>query len=88
MFDNFDECLTALLNENKGGVIVKNENRFSCAVTGQPEPEGTLFMGIHESATRDIDGIDWRVMYYGGDEARAAYREFTLNPEHGQLVEA
>jgi hypothetical protein len=88
MFDNLNECLTALLNENKGGVIVKDGNRFSYTVTGQPEPEGTLFLGIHESATREIDGIDWRVMYYGGDEARAAYREFTLNPENGQLVDA
>jgi hypothetical protein len=82
MYETFEECLRALLNQGQGGLITKDNNRFNYALPGQPEPEGDLYLGIYPSATPDVD---WRVMFHGGPEAEAAYREFTANPENGDL---
>lgn len=83
MYETFEECLRALLDESKGGLITRSNNRFHYAVPGQPEPEGDVFLGIYPSATPDVD---WRVMFHGGQEAEAAYREYISNPENGDLL--
>lgn len=85
MYETFADCLRALLNECKGGLITRSNNRFYYAVPGQPEPEGELFLGVYPSATPEVD---WRVMFLGGPEAEAAYREYTSNPENGDLLRA
>ncbi len=90
MYETFEECARALLqddklDEAKGGVISKNGVRFDYTLHGQPEAEGEPFVGVYPSATPEVK---WRVMFHGGQEAEEAYREFTLNPENGQLCPA
>lgn len=85
MYETFAECLRALLNEGQGGLIVRSNNTFSYEALDQPEPEGEIFLGIYPSATPEVD---WRVIYHGGLEAEAAYREYTSNPENGDLLRA
>ena len=86
MYETFESCARALLQDEqrdaaKGGVIFKNNNRFDYTLNNQPEPdEGEPFLGVYPSATPDVT---WRVMFHGGQEAEAAYREFTANPENG-----
>ncbi|HZE69876.1 MAG TPA: hypothetical protein VE135_10165 [Pyrinomonadaceae bacterium] len=88
MYETFDECVRALLEDDKlddakGGLITKQNGRFDYSLHGQPEAEGEPFLGIYPSATPEVK---WRVMFHGGQEAEAAYRAFTANAENGVLV--
>ena len=90
MFDTFDECTRALLeddklDEAKGGLITKDNGGFNYSLHNQPEAEGESFVGIYPSATPEVK---WRAMFYGGEEAAAAYRAFVASPENGDLYQA
>lgn len=88
MYDNFDEALHALLQDNaldeaKGGLITKNNDQFDYSLHNQPEPEeGDPFLGVYPSATPEVD---WRVFFHGGQEAETAYHNFITNPDNGHL---
>jgi hypothetical protein len=87
----FSACLHALLlgerlDEAKGGLITKvDDDTFNYSLHGDPEAEGEDFLGVYLSATPEVK---WRVMFHGGEEARNAYRQFTRNPENGDLIAA
>lgn len=89
--DAFNACLHGLLlNERldaaKGGLISKvDDDIFNYSLHGDPEAEGEDFLGVYPSATSEVK---WRVMFHGGEEARIAYRQFTQNPENGDLIPA
>jgi len=74
------------LDEAKGGLITKvDDDTFNYSLHGDPEAEGEDFLGVYSSATPEVK---WRVMFHGGEEARIAYRQFTQNPENGDLMPA
>jgi len=89
--NSFNACLHALLSnerldEAKGGLITKvDDDIFNYSLLGDPEAEGEDFLGVYLSATPEVK---WRVMFHGGEEARIAYRQFTQNPENGDLMPA
>ncbi|HKB66792.1 MAG TPA: hypothetical protein VKC61_13130 [Pyrinomonadaceae bacterium] len=89
MFNTFTDCFRALLEDDnldaaKGGLVSKLKGQFIYSLHGEPEGEGEPFLGVYPSATPEVK---WRVMYHDR-EAEGAYREFTSNPDNGELIAA
>lgn len=88
MYDSFEECFHALLNDPEkdeagGGIITKDNDKFAYFVNEGVPDEATEFLGIYPSTTPHIN--KWTVVYHGGQEAEAEYHAFVTNPENGDL---
>jgi hypothetical protein len=88
IYNSFDECLRALLNDNgleeaRGGQMTKQGEQFNYRLFNQPEIEGDLFFDLYSSTDPNIDWVRWPVT----DEADAALNAFMSDPRNGQLFE-
>ena len=87
MYNSFDECMRALLNDERldkaqGGQIRKRPEGFAYRLNGQPDVEGTLFLELALSAT---PVAKWQPLPVT-KEAKRAFEAFISDPNNGELI--
>jgi len=90
MYDNFDDCLRALLEDDgldaaHGGVIWKEGTRFDYSLHPDETPdEATEYLGLYPSSNPSRN--KWTVVHHGGQPAETDYHAFISDPNNGELI--